>query len=223
MLMSKCNIKDLEEIEKVNRIFERRHKIIRHNNCCIIDTISFYENFLLNNIIKPYIFNDNYDTCDGVSDLISDRLSFMDRFKIVCKIAKEHNIKNFKSFDKLVEMRNSVAHNISSIGELDIKSKENAIFFGGKKMTWNAYLSELVKWSKLSKEMAQFILEVYSATNVSNNCFGFMYCKVMGDCVLVQNNLLYPEPKEEYTSFTFGGLDNELIQYINEEYNYVKN
>lgn len=217
------NENELKDFEKTIRLFERRHKIIRHNNCCIIETISFYENVLLNNIIKPYLFTENFDICDGINELISDRLSFMDKYKIVCKIAKKNRINNFKEFDKLIKMRNDVAHNISSIGKLNPKTKENKIYFGGKELTWDEYLKELQKWAKLSENMARFIMNIYSVINSPDNNFFFIYCKVIGNCVLVQNNLLYPEPDDNYTCFTFRGLDSELIQYINEEQKYYAN
>ena len=75
----------------------------------IIETIAFYEHVLLNDIIKPFLFNENYDAYLEIKAIISDRLSFMDRFKIVCKIAKNYNIVRFKQFDDYIKMRNRIA------------------------------------------------------------------------------------------------------------------
>lgn len=68
------------------RIFERRNKILMYNNYCVLETIAFYENVFLNNIIRPYLFSENYYKYPEVANLINDRLSFMDRFKIVKKM-----------------------------------------------------------------------------------------------------------------------------------------
>ena len=50
----------------------------------------------INDIINPFLFTENYDSNSDIKDIISDRLSFMDRFRIICKIAKIYNINNFK-------------------------------------------------------------------------------------------------------------------------------
>lgn len=95
---------NLEEHFKIMKILEGRNKIILHNNNCIIEIIAFYENVLLNDIIKPFLFNENYDRNLEIKDIINDRLSFMDRFKIICKIAKTYDIPNFKQFDDYIKM-----------------------------------------------------------------------------------------------------------------------
>lgn len=212
----------MKDYFKVTKIIEGRNKIILHNNNCIIETIAFYEHVLLNDIIKPFLFNENYDTHLEIKAIISDRLSFMDRFKIVCKIAKNYNIVRFKQFDDYIKMRNRIAHNLSSVINMNIKTKESQIFFAGEEITWNKYMEELKKWAKLSHQMAEFILNVFKEINKDKSNAGFPYCKVEGHCVLVQHNLIYPEVDGEYTSFFKTGFNMDLLDYVNEEQKYIK-
>lgn len=212
----------MKDYFKVTKIIEGRNKIILHNNNCIIETIAFYEHVLLNDIIKPFLFNENYDTHLEIKDIISDRLSFMDRFKIVCKIAKNYNIVRFKQFDDYIKMRNRIAHNLSSVINMNIKTKESQIFFAGEEITWNKYMEELKKWAKLSHQMAEFILNVFKEINKDKSNAVFPYCKVEGHCVLVQHNLIYPEVDGEYTSFFKTGFNMDLLDYVNEEQKYIK-
>ena len=212
---------NLEEHFKIMKILEGRNKIILHNNNCIIEIIAFYENVLLNDIIKPFLFNENYDSNLEIKDIINDRLSFMDRFKIICKIAKIYDIPNFKQFDDYIKMRNKIAHNLSSVVNINIKTKESLVCFAGKEITWNQYMEELKKWSKLSRSMSEFILNVFKCVNENKNAI-FPYCKVEGNCVLVQHNLIYPEIEGEYTSFFKTGFNMDLLDYVNEEQKYIK-
>ena len=53
-------MKKENEIEKICRMFKRRNEIIRYNNSCIIETVSFYEGFILELIIEPFFFNKEY-------------------------------------------------------------------------------------------------------------------------------------------------------------------
>jgi len=205
------------EMNKIMRLFERRQKIIRHNNSCVIETVAFYENFLLFHIIKPYFFNNNYDNCEKIKKYMRDRMTLMDRFEIIVDIAKSKKIENFKGFDTFIKMRNEVSHNLSTVNEYNIESKENKVFVGGKESTWDNYLDEIKEWSKLSLDMAKFIMNVYKSINDFDNPMGFHYCKVESKCILVQHNLIFPEPEGDYVSFVFRGLDFDLIQYINEE------
>lgn len=80
---------EIKSLEMMH-MFNRRNKIILYNNYCILETVAFYENILLDDIIKPFFFNDNYNRYPDISELIEERLSFMDRFKIVKKIAKKN-------------------------------------------------------------------------------------------------------------------------------------
>lgn len=212
----------MKEHFKTMKIIEGRNKIILHNNNCIIETIAFYEHILLNDIIKPFLFNENYDTQLEIKTIISNRLSFMDRFKIVCKIAKNYDISRFKQFDNYINMRNRVAHNLSSVTNINAKTKESKIFFAGEELTWSKYLEELEKWAKSSHQMAEFTLNVFKMINKDKSNAIFPYCKVEENCVLVQHNLIYPEIDEEYISFFKTGFNMDLLEYVNEEQKYIK-
>ena len=144
-------------------MFNRRNKIILHNNYCILETVAFYENILLDDIIKPFFFNDNYNRYPDISELIEERLSFMDRFKIVKKIAKKIGVSDFKKVDAFIKLRNKIAHNLSSVSMLDVNTKENEIILGGETPTWSNYLLELRKWADISYEMANFVKDVFDA------------------------------------------------------------
>lgn len=217
------NFKDVELQEhfKVMKIIEGRNKIILHNNNCIIETIAFYEHILLNDIINPFLFSENYDINLEIKNIISDRLSFMDRFKIVCKIARTYNIARFKQFDDYIKMRNRIAHNLSSVININIQTKESQVFFAGEEITWNQYMEELDKWAQLSSQMAKFILNVFKNVNLDKDNAVFPYCKVEGHCALVQHNLIYPEVNGEYTSFFKTGFNMDLLDYVNEEQKYI--
>lgn len=216
------NGSDLKQALEVQHIFDRRNKIILHNNYCILETVSFYEHVLLNNVIKPFFFNDNYTKYCEISEVIDERLSFMDRFKIVKKLAKIINVSDFAKIDNFIKLRNMIAHNLSSVSMLNVKTKKNEIILGGKKTTWDNYLKDLKEWAFLSYDMARFVKDVFCEVNPTERLAAFMYCKIEGKCVLVQHNLIYPEPEGEYTSFFKNGLDMNLLQYINEELEYSK-
>lgn len=213
---------NVEQSLKIANIMEGRNKFILNNNMCIVETISFQDNIILNNIIKPTIFNDNYNDIPGISDIFIDRLSFMDKFKIMCKIADYNKVDRFKKIDKYLKMRNNIAHNLTSLTSLNDETKESEILFANQKITWIQYKTELQEWAELSLEMAKFVLNVYSKINVDKNHAVFAYCKVEGDCVLVQHNLIYPEPKGEYVSFFRNGFNMDLLDYLNNEVAYNK-
>ncbi len=210
-----------ETMKNANMI-NGRNKIIIHNNNCIIETIAFYEHVLLNDIINPFLFTENYDSNSDIKDIISDRLSFMDRFRIICKIAKIYNINNFKKFDKYIKMRNRVAHNLSSVIDINTLTKESNIYFAGQEMTWKQYMLELSEWATMSKEMAGFVLKVFKNVNKTKEHAFFPYCKVEGHCALVQHNLIYPEIDGEYTCFFNTGFNMDLLDYVNEEQKYIE-
>ena len=129
VMVLNSNGSDLKQALEVQHIFDRRNKIILHNNYCILETVSFYEHVLLNNVIKPFFFNDNYTKYCEISEVIDERLSFMDRFKIVKKIAKIFSVSDFKKIDNFIKLRNRIAHNLSSVSALNIETKENEISF----------------------------------------------------------------------------------------------
>ena len=189
---------------------------------CIIETISFLDSIILNNIIKPVIFNNNYNDIPGISDIFIDRLSFMDKFKIMCKIADYNGVDRFKKIDKYLKMRNNIAHNLTSLISLNNITRESEVLFANQKITWSQYKEELKEWAELSLKMAKFTLNVYCKINDDNNHAVFVYCKVEGDCVLVQHNLIYPEPEVEYISFFRNGFNMDLLDYLNNEIAYNK-
>lgn len=213
---------NIEQSLKIARIMEGRDKFILNNNMRIIETVSSQDDVILNDIIKLSIFNNNYENIPGISDIFMDRLSFMDKFKIMCKIADYYKVGRFKKIDKYLKMRNNIAHNLTSVISLNNVTKESEVLFANQKITWTKYKEELKEWAELSLEMAKFILNVYSKINTKNDRVGFVYCKVVGDCVLVQHNLIYPEQKGEYISYFRNGFNMDLLDYLNNEIAYNK-
>ena len=220
--MNTNNLKDDINIEQSLRIMEGRDKFILNNNMRIIETISSQDNVILNDIIKPSIFNNKYEAIPGISDIFIDRLSFMDKFKIMCKIADYYKVGRFKKIGKYLKMRNNISHNLTSVISLNNITKESEVLFANQKITWTKYKEELKEWAELSLEMAKFILNVYSKINTKNDRVGFVYCKVVGDCVLVQHNLIYPEQKGDYISYFRNGFNMDLLDYLNNEIAYNK-
>ena len=223
--MDTNNLKEGINIENsliIADIIEGRNKFIINNNMCIIETISFQDNVILNDIIKPVIFSDNYNLIPGISNIFIDRLSFMDKYKIMCKIADYHKVKKFKKIDKYLKMRNNIAHNLTLLATLNHITKESEVLFANQKITWTKYKEELKEWADLSLEMANFILNVYSKINDNNKYAVFAYCKIEGDCVLVQHNLIYPKPAGNYISFFRNGFNMDLLDYLNREIAYSK-
>lgn len=218
------NDSDLKQALEVQRIFDRRNKIILHNNYCILETIAFYDNIFFNNIIKPYLLTDKFDKNEKINKIIVDRFSFMDRYKIIKEIAKEFCITTLsqKQFEIFINMRNRIAHNLSSVLALNVETKENEIVLGGEKTTWDNYLVDLNEWANLSYDIARFVMDVFCQVNPAEKFAAFMYCKTEGNCVLVQHNLIYPEPDGEYTSFFKTGFNMDLLQYVKEELQYNK-
>lgn len=204
------------------KIIEGRNKFITHNNMCIIENISFLDYIFLDVIIKPVLFNSNYETINGIRDIIVDRLSFMDKYKIICKIADFYGIQRFKKIDTFISMRNNISHNITSVNSINAQTKESEILFGNEVISWTEYKSRLNNWCELSYELAVFIEKIISQIHSSDiNCI-IMYCKTEGDCVIVQHNIIYPSPDGEYTSFFKSGFNMDLLDYLNNEINYYK-
>ena len=77
-MLLNANSTDSKKVSEVQHIFDRRNKIISHNNYCILETIAFYDNIFLNNIIKPYLLTDKFDKNEKIKRLVVDRFSFMD-------------------------------------------------------------------------------------------------------------------------------------------------
>ena len=203
---------------EMSNIIEGRNKIISNNNICIIETITFYEIILFNDIIKPFLFNKNLDKFPWIEELISEKLSFMEKYKIVCKIAKEYGITNFKRFDDYIRLRNKIAHNLSSVININDLTKESEINFAGEIITWTKYKTEIQEWSNLSLEMAEFIMKVFDKVRGSNIKANFVYCEMWDECVLVQYNLKYPEKDSDYICFFKNGFNMDLLEYVNKEF-----
>lgn len=213
---------NMEKLFNISKIMEGRNKFILNNNMCIVETTAFLDNTMLNAIIKPTLFKENYNTIPGISDIFIDRLSFMDKYKIVCKIADFYNIERFKKIDPYLKMRNNIAHNLTTLISLNEDTGESEVMYANQKITWSEYKKMLKEWSDLSFKMAKFIMNVFAKINDERNNAVFPYCKVEGECVLVQNNLIYPEPNGEYTSFFRNGFNMDLLNYLNNEVKYNK-
>lgn len=213
---------DNEEIEKITKLFERRDRIIRNNNSCIMEITLFYENFLLSNIIVPFFFNRNYNEYKEFNKYISERMNFMDRFKIVVDIAKSKGINTFKSFNSFIRTRNKIAHNCSCVVMYNRENNENEILFGGQKCNWEEYLMEIKKWADLSYGMAEYTMNVYKAINYSTSLVQFPYCKIEGNCVCTKCALLLLNPDGKLKNVFQSKIDSDLLQYMKEEYEIIK-
>lgn len=214
--------REIEELLKNSDIIQGRNAFITNNNMCIIETCAFIDNILLNRIIRPMIFNDNYENINGISDIFVDRISFMDKYKIACKIANHFGVERFKKVDDYLKMRNNIAHNLTSVLGLDLVTKESEIQFANQIISWTEYKKKINEWATLSLEMAKFLVELVKKVDNSENFTVFAYCKVEGDCVLVQHNLIYPEPEGEYTCFFKNGFNMDLLNYLNDEIKFMK-
>ena len=209
---------EYKKFQEIMRLSEISEKIMNRNNFSIIEIIAFYDIILMNYIIRPFLLNENYDKYSEIRDLISDKLSFMDKWKITCKISRIYNVERPKDlgFDKYIEIRNNVAHNLSSIQSFSLKTKEFRVSFGGKEMEWSGYQDELKKWARHSYLMAEFIRDVFKHISKDSPIM-LPYCRLEQGGVLMAYNLLYPEPGDGYVSFFRGGYDADLINCLNEE------
>lgn len=212
------NEKPLITNKKVLRLFARRQNIIQHNNNYILDTMIFYEMFFLRYIIEPYLFNQNYQDNLEIREFFEEKMTFMDSFKIVYKIAKSNGIKKFKKIDKLLKIRNKISHNVSSVGLYNRETKEHEIVIGGLLHTWDTYLELIKEWADLSYELADFTLEVYKVVHKNPEYpKGFNYCSVVGECVLKKEEFYYPEINDNLFILAKEELSNEMLVYIQEE------
>lgn len=209
---------ELKESMKAMKLIEGRNRIIAHNNLCVLETIIFYENTIMYDIIRPFMFNDNYSLFPDISNVINEKLSIMDKYIILCRIAKQYGVKNFKKFDEFIRIRNKIAHSFTAVKNINSITKESDIFFAGVNMTWTEYKKMIKEWTSYSLEMASFVLEVFKKVNTEQQHASFMYCKLEGDCIIVQHNLIYPEIEGEYVSFFKNGFNMDLLDYANDEY-----
>ena len=133
-----------------------------------------------------------------------------------------NKIDKFKKFDDFIKIRNNIAHNLSSILNIDVNTKESEVSIGDKIITWSQYKEQINEWCNLSFELANFILKLYSKLNDGKVHAHFMYCKTEGDCVIVQHNLIYPQIEGDYTSFFKTGFNMDLLDYLNDEIKFLK-
>lgn len=211
-------MKKEDEIEKMCRMFKRRNEIIRHNNSCIIETISFYEGFILELIIEPFFFNKKYYKYKELKKFLKNRMNFMDRYKIVVEIGKRMGIPNFKNFEFYIKMRNEVAHSLTSMISYNLEIKEGYVNIGDRKISWNDYLNEIKKWSEYSYDTARYIMNVYKAFNdCSDKIVQFHYCEMFGKCILAKKSLILHESDSYDTYFVDEGLNLDLSKYEIEE------
>lgn len=79
-------------------------------------------------------------------------------------------------------------------------------------------LDYLKEWCSISFEIAEFSKLLYEIVDFDKySLMSFHYCKIYGGCLLVQRQIILPEPEGEYISFVHDGLDFELIKLISEE------
>lgn len=208
------------EIQKLIQLFERRSKIIEHNNNSILEVAIFYENFFFFNIIKKTFFNENFDNNKKIKKFITERMNFTDKYEIIKELAKKYNIETISNsdFEFFIKIRNNIAHNLSSVNSYNRETDETHLVFGGEPINWNEYLKKIAKWATISYKIAEFTKKVFQATNnTENSHITFRYCKVIGNCALIQYSLLLKEPEEEYTCFAKTGISSEILKCINEE------
>ena len=120
----------------VQSIIDRRDKILSYNNSYPLYIVTFYDNFFLNGIIKPALFNEENDKYEQALEIIFNKLTSMDKYKIVGKIAKQCNVDKFKPIDKFVKLRNVIAHNINEISSYSIIDNRMEVVFGKERITW---------------------------------------------------------------------------------------
>lgn len=219
-------VKEENDLSEYLKIFERRNKIIYHNNMYIINTISYYDKLLLNEIIKPFFFNENYDKYPLVSRFITDKLNFMDKYMIVKKIAKMYKVKDFKKIDDFLQIRNQIAHNLTSVESIDLMTKGSKVKFANTNITWEEYLSKIKKWTEVSYEMAEFIRILYHELNNNKEKKEhdsiFVYCYLLNNCIIFERTFSDVTSYSKICEFAESILDPELINYEMEEMDYMK-
>jgi hypothetical protein len=197
--------------DEIKNPFLRRTSLYNSNKSAILEMTAFYESFFLNQIIKPIFFKDNSNSCDSLQKFITNRMTFMDRFKVVKDLAKKYNdIVSFKKFDEYINARNKYAHNIFQNKKFLNSTSTHEIIIGGIPTTWDDYLLEIKEWSVISEEMARFTLSLFAKLNeeyhlLNNPLLSLPFCKLNHGCLLTQELCIYPEPQEEYKSTVYGG------------------
>ena len=188
-----------ENIEKeIAKNFEKKEKIIEHNNTCILEATIFYENIFLFYIIKKIFLNENFEKNKKMYKFICERMTFSDRYEIIKEFVKNNNIKTISNtdFEFFIKIRNIIAHRITGIREYNINNRETVVSFGEELINWKEYVEKIKKWAEISYKIAEFSENVYHFVNDSKNdsIIFFKYYKYNKDCVLMKHELVLQEP-----------------------------
>lgn len=214
------------EIEKkfkegmlVQSLFDRRGKILSYNNSYPLYIVAFYDNFFLNGIIKPVLFNEKSDKYEQALELIFNKLTFMDKYKIVGKIAEQYDVDKFKPIDKFVKLRNVIAHNINRISSYSTSDNRMEVAFGKERITWERYLEIVSEWANLSFELAKFAANLHAAIFVNKLSIFLPYCEMHGGCILRGQRYIYTNPDQGVSPFWLGDMQG-IINLAREEQNF---
>lgn len=190
----------------VQSIIDRRDKILSYNNSYPLYIVTFYDNFFLNGIIKPALFNEKSDKYEQALEIIFDKLTFMDKYKIVGKIAKQCNVDKFKPIDKFVKLRNIIAHNINGVSSYSIRDNKMEVVFGKERITWERYLEKVSEWANLSLELAEFAANLHAAIFGNRSSIFLPYCEMQSGYILSGQCYIYPNPDQNVSPFWLGDM-----------------
>lgn len=213
----------------VQSITDRRNKILSCNNSYPLYIVTFYDNFFLNGIIKPVLFNEKSDKYEQALEIIFDKLTFMDKYKIIGKIANQYKVNKFKPIDKFVKLRNIIAHNINGISSYSIRDNKMEIVFGKERITWERYLEIISEWANLSFELAKFNANLHTAIFGDESSIFLPYCEMQGGYILSGQRYIYPNPDSGVSPFWLGdtlgiielaGEEREFQETINTHSNH---
>lgn len=190
----------------IQSIIDRRDKILSYNNSYPLYIVTFYDNFFLNGIIKPALFNEKSDKYEQALEIIFDKLTFMDKYKIIGKIANQYKVNRFKPIDKFVKLRNVIAHNINEISSYSIIDNRMEIVFGKERITWERYLEKVSEWANLSLELAEFAANLHVAIFGNRSSIFLPYCEMQGGYILSGQCYIYPNPDQNVSPFWLGDM-----------------
>lgn len=208
--------KKFKEGMAVYSITDRRSKILSYNNSYPLYIVAFYDNFFLNGIIKPALFNEKSDKYEQALEIIFNKLTFMDKYKIVGKIANQCNVDKFKPIDKFVKLRNVIAHNINEISSYSIIGNRMEVVFGKERITWERYLEKVSEWANLSFELAEFTANLHATIFGNRSSIFLPYCEMQGGCILRGQRYIYPNPDQGVSPFWLGDIQG-IIKLVREE------
>ena len=200
----------------VQSITDRRDKILSYNNSYPLYIVTFYDNFFLNGIIKPALFNEESDKYEQALEIIFNKLTFIDKYKIVGNIAKQYDVDKFKPIDKFVKMRNVIAHNINGISSYSIIDNRMEVVFGKERITWERYLEIISEWADLSFELAKFAANLHAAIFGNRSSIFLPYCEMQGGCILRGQRYIYSNPDQGVSPFWLGDMQG-IIKLVREE------